>query len=196
MHFLHAFTLVELLTVLALAATLAALTLGAMRGVRERAAIARTRAELSVFAQALEAYRRHYGDYPQTGAMPQAAPTPSGVVPAGSAEAQLFNALAGKLGPALAPLTGKIFVEPGRFTLETADLPVPGETPAVANCLLDPWGRRYLYFYRGADGSGVWTAAGYVLYSAGPDGNHDAPAADGSCDTTTVNNADNLYANR
>jgi hypothetical protein len=34
-------------------------------------------------------------------------------------------------------------------------------------CLLDPWGRRYLYYYKNARSPNQWQATGYVLYSAG-----------------------------
>ena len=190
----RACTLGELLTVLAIIAILAGLTLGAVRGVRTRTAITQAKAELSLLAQALEAYRRHYGDYPRTGAMPQATPIPTDTITAGSAEAQLLNALAGKLGPALMPMDGEDCVAMDHFTLETSSL--PDEATPAANCFLDPWGHRYLYYYRRTNGTDAWMVPGYVLYSAGPDGTHDAPAADGTCDVTTVNNADNLYANR
>jgi hypothetical protein len=34
-------------------------------------------------------------------------------------------------------------------------------------CLLDPWGRRYLYYYKNARTPNQWQAPGFVLYSAG-----------------------------
>jgi hypothetical protein len=118
------------------------------------------------------------------------------MVPVESAEARLFNALAGKLGPTLTPLNGRSFVEPGRFTLASDGLPAPADFASVPNCFIDPWGHRYLYYYRDAAATGQWSAPGYVLYSAGPDGLHDAPAADGACDMTTACNSDNIYAGR
>ena len=64
---LRAFTLIELLTVIAIIAILAAITFGVIKGVNERAAISQAKAELSSIAQALEAYKLQYGDYPQAG---------------------------------------------------------------------------------------------------------------------------------
>lgn len=50
-----------------------------------------------------------------------------------------------------------------------------------------------MYYYRSVTG-GDWRRRGYVLYSVGPDGVHDAPNAQGGV-ATSGNNADNLYAN-
>ena len=64
----HAFTLLELLSVMAILLILSGLAFGMIRGTKQRANLARTKAELSHLVQALEEYKRHYGDYPQTGA--------------------------------------------------------------------------------------------------------------------------------
>src|SRR5687768_5553169 len=97
-----AFTLLELLTVIAVLAILATFSIGAIRGAKERANIARARAQLSALATALEEFKRLYGDYPQTGEYQQAPVTPTGVTatqPNGvgpnpaTAQVKLFNAL-------------------------------------------------------------------------------------------------------
>ena len=200
-------TLVELLAVLAVAGVLLAVSLGAATGLRERARRTRARAELAGLAQALESYRRQYGEYPLAGdrAAKGVDVAPGDPVSAAAAEAALFNALLGKLGPRLDALqdaaggaiVGRAFVEPARFSLEN---PAAYPTPALeaANAFLDPWGRRYQYRYRGVTAPAVWTAPVYVLFSAGPDGAVKAgdPAADGTVDTGDPANADNLYAGR
>jgi len=58
------------------------------------------------------------------------------------------------------------------------------------NALLDPWGNRYLYFYRSASAS---VAASFFLLSAGPDGATTWPDASGRLpDASDARNADNV----
>ena len=143
----RAFTLIELLMVIAIIAILAAITFGVVKGVNERAAIGQAKAELASLAQALEAYKLQYGDYPQTVA------------------ADVFlQSLIGKKGPNGANITGKNLIEVAKFTLSTT-----GGDPFVTSTLylLDPWGRQYNYYYKATSS---WTAPSYVLMSAGPDG--------------------------
>jgi len=59
-----AFTLMELLVVIAVMAILAGLTLAALGGVNERAARSRARAEITAIANALETHRSQRGSYP------------------------------------------------------------------------------------------------------------------------------------
>jgi hypothetical protein len=75
----------------------------------------------------------------------------------------------------------------------------PPTKQVVANALLDPWGNRYMYYYRAAGAAGAqWRAPAYVLYSVGPDGQHTAPSVATGLFTgtlqTTGTNADNIYA--
>ena len=84
----------------------------------------------------------------------------------------------------------------------------PPAKPVVANSFVDPWGNRYLYFYKrptAAAAAGqaqptTWLAGSFVLYSAGPDGAHTAPNANTGLYTgttqTTGTNADNIYADK
>ncbi len=210
------FTLLELLVVAAVLAVLAAVTLTAVRGHRQQAALAQARGELAVLAQVLEDYQRLYGDYPRTGAWAQAEPIidPAQPIQGATAQAKLCNALGGLYGPAALGVNdrraGRRLLDPVRLTLEIPGaLPeispgaaVPGE---VANALLDPWGRRYLYFYKAAGQAGAtpWKTATYALFSAGPDGRYAVPADWDGCGTTALAdtriegepvNADNVYA--
>src|SRR5258705_9895849 len=80
------FTIVELLMVMAVMAILFSLSFTTVRGAKQRGAIGKARAELAALTQALEDYKRHYGDYPQTGNAPQATPVTSAAI--GSVQAQ------------------------------------------------------------------------------------------------------------
>jgi len=198
----RAFTLIELLTVIAIIGILAGITFGVARGVQERSAIQQARTELATLSTALENYKRQYGDYPQTGALTTAGVESSpflGSIAATSSQAALFNALGGKIGPKLANFAnGKVFVELAKFRLETADLPILTNDTVVANAFLDPWGRRYIYAYRNAGAPGTWTAPSFALFSVGPDGKVKAgdPTNTGAIDYAHVDNLDNIYSNR
>ncbi len=178
---------------LAILGVLAGIVIGVGRLAGERGRIARAKAELAALAAALDDYKRLHGDYPQ------AAPdnTPGGET-AGRA---LYAALNGQRGPALAspPLATrrKPLIEHSRFQLA-----VPGAPETDPNHLLDPWGRAYRYFY---DPGAGWRAAGFVLFSAGPDGEVALPfpgdgVVSGAFESALLNNrpvnADNLYAHR
>jgi general secretion pathway protein G len=214
------FTLIELLAAMAVMAVLVGLSLGMLRSSSQRAALARTRGELATLTQALESYKAHYGEYPQTGNAAQATAAVGADITTAQAQALLFNALIGVFGPTdFATLrNGPMFVEVGKLRLEqTRDLmtrqannsfAVPtGSPPAkqrVATAFIDGWGNRYLYYYRqapaaGSPGVNTWQrGGGYLLYSAGPDGQHLAPNITtglftGTTQTTGVN-ADNVFA--
>lgn len=211
-----AFTLIELLLVTAIIVTLAAFAVGGIFGAKQRAAVARSKAELSLIAQALEDYKRHYGDYPQTGSAAQAAAVVGATIGATQAQALLFNALTGVYAPTnfTARVNGPTLIEVSKFSLEqpltAAQLTTfavatgsPPTKPVVANSFIDPWGNRYLYYYKRAAPAGVaspWQAPSYVLYSAGPDGLQSPPNVNTGIYTgttqTTVTNADNLYADK
>ena len=191
-----AFTLVELLAVIALIGVLVAIVFGAAHGARERSRRAQAAGELAVLAQALEAYRAQFGDYPRTGA---AANLPDGDAAADDGPGILFNALTGRRGPgaALVPVEGRCFATLATHSLQTAELSVAGSSAQAANAFLDPWGRRYLYAYRTGP---AWVARSPVLLSAGPDGAAVLPAdlAAWSGDlyggASAPENADNLEA--
>lgn len=212
-----AFTLVELLTVMGVIAILVGLASGMIRSGKERAHLARARGELAALAQALEAYKNHYGDYPQTGNAAQAPIAPGAPIAQAQAQALLFNALTGVYGPTNfnLRLNGPSFIELPRFRVESPvtilenTFGVPQGTPpakqVVAAALVDPWGNRYQYYYKAAPLPGrppvnTWQRSGYLLYSAGPDGrdtppNRNTGLFNGTTAQTSGFNADNLYAN-
>ncbi len=208
-----AFTLLELLAVMAIIAILVSLSFGLVRSSKQRASLARTRGDLATLVQALEAYKRHYGDYPQTGSAAQATPVIGAVIAQGQAQSLLFNALTGVYGPTnfTTRLNGPTFVELSTLRTEVALVPttfgIPqGSPPAklvVPNSFLDAWGNRYLYYYRRAPIAGSppntqWQPAGFLLYSAGPDGQQTAPNQNtglfNGTTQTTGTNADNIFA--
>jgi prepilin-type N-terminal cleavage/methylation domain-containing protein len=225
-----AFSLIELLTVIAIVGILFGITLGLVRGSKQRASLARAKAELSALAQALEAYKSHYGDYPQTGALGQATAVIAGDIGATQAQSALFNALTGVFSPrqftAAARLNGPIFVDLQKFALEPTvnyrnninliaqPTGSPPLKPVIVTSFLDPWGNRYLYYYKLPLPPGLlsgWRAPTYVLYSAGPDGRLGSGSTGaGTTDTgfnastglysgtaqSTGFNADNLYADK
>jgi prepilin-type N-terminal cleavage/methylation domain-containing protein len=214
------FTLIELLTVMAVVALLATISIGAVRGAKERANIARARTELAALATALEEFRRLYGDYPQTGEFPQAPVLPPAVATGPgmqTAQAKLFNALTGVFGPRgftnSDRLNGPNLLDLGKFAtvngvltvqflVPVSNTPNPPSKQEQNACLLDPWGRRYLYYYKNARNPNQWQATSYVLYSAGrtvaPNGTQTPPITVTSglpLGTQSAEMLDNVYAN-
>jgi prepilin-type N-terminal cleavage/methylation domain-containing protein len=216
----RAFTIMELLVVLAILAILASITLVVGRGVSERSRVTQARAEMAVLAAALEQYKQQYGDYPWTPgapALPKTAEQDGGVaVEKEKNESKLFNALMGALGPKLTKIRGsdgketlgRVFVEASRFSFENVDssgaavLPVIGtgasgepEVAEVANAFLDPWERRYQYYYRSTADPTAWKSRGFALFSAGLNGVVEAtPGADGF--VTIPDSSDDLWEGR
>jgi prepilin-type N-terminal cleavage/methylation domain-containing protein len=215
-----AFTLVELLTVIVIIGALSVISFGVFRGANKSAQLAKARSELALLATALEEFRRIYGDYPQTG-IAQATLTPPSATTGpglGTAQARLFNALTGAYGATSFDTSGRIsgpnLVELGKFTLNIAgattlpatfgvpllNSPAPPYKPEQNVAFLDPWGNRYVYYYKASGVTGAaWQSPGYLLYSVGPDGQHSVPNTLTGIFTSTAlaaaNNADNVYAN-
>lgn len=187
-----AFTLIELLTVIAIIGVLAAITFGVSTGVRERAAISQARSELSALAVALDSYKKQFGDYPQLGRY--STNTPPTTAADDNIPGRLFNALGGKLGPKRDPINGRASLELSKFKLLEPDLPALTGALQVANAILDPWGRPYIYSYRSGPSDAAWLNPSFVLLSAGPDGRLDIPV-NGIIDNTDDDNLDNVYAN-
>ncbi|MCR6656706.1 MAG: type II secretion system protein GspG [Opitutus sp.] len=168
-----AFTLIELLTVIAIIGILSAIVLGVGRRVSESGKIARTKAELAALSAGLEGYKRQFGDYPRT-----------------EDAADFLQALIGKKGPLGATINGRAQIDLALFrTPEDAD---PFENTSAV--LIDPWDQPYVYVYKPS--GTTWTNPSYVLYSIGPDG-QDTPALrnGGYANPSADGNADNLYAN-
>ena len=83
----------------------------------------------------------------------------------------------------------------------TVNAPLPPAKVEQNACLVDPWGRRYSYYYRNANNAAGWQATGYVLYSAGPrvaaNGTQTAPLNPTNgllLATQTAEMLDNIYA--
>lgn len=155
----QAFTLIELLTVIAIIGILAAITFGVTRGISEQGRIARAQAELGALSTALESYRQQFGDYPRTA---NAETNKEGINPTTFTPTRndraynLFRALNGAQGPDLSPTTRRIslppsapvvkytkaFVNPANFRLErekTTDAPSSQEPlPNPANGATTP----------------------------------------------------------
>ncbi len=189
-----AFTLLEILTVLAILTVLGGLLLGVGRRAGESAKSARARVELATFSAALETYRRLYGDYPQVLSDRSFAETASGE--------NLYAALNGQRGPVGG--TG-YFAQQQRVLVQKARLTMaaPAAADTASNYFLDPWGNPYRYAYGTA--AGGWKNAAFVLFSAGPDGEALLPTPDDGIISPAYDavlqdgrpvNADNLYANR
>lgn len=163
------FSLIELITVLAILGIIAGVWIGSARATNSPGARART--ELAVLAQALEAYRTQYGDYPRT-----------------RDPAAMLQALIGRANPAGESIAGRrTFELTAPFRTDGARDPFrdPGAT------LVDPFGQPYRYAYEAS-----WRGRGFVLYSAGGDGLDSPPDAAGDPHFDHAANLDNLYAGR
>jgi len=185
------FTLVELLTVLAIIGILVALVLSVARGVFEHAREAQADAEMTSLAQALTQYKLQYGDYPHIEDDP------------GNSKGGLADALTGKVGPTGVSMGtnvqswGKSYLDLTKFHFSN---PSQIETTAGVCEILDPWGNQYRYIYKAQGITGTaWKNPGYLLYSAGPDGlSNDSLTSGGQpggySNTSDPLNLDNLYA--
>tara|TARA_R100000027_G_scaffold60818_4_gene51755 strand:- start:18807 stop:19343 length:537 start_codon:yes stop_codon:yes gene_type:complete len=170
-----AFTLVELLTVIAVIAILAAISFGITTGVYQRQARTEAEAELAGIATALESYRKQYGTYPIT-----------------SDEEEMLQALANRLKWVDESTTeeidsGRPFLDPGKF--DVSGLSDGDDFDGDGQLLVDPWGNEYQYEFSVGNS---WKRFGYVLYSNGPDGTSVAPT-NGIIDKDSAANADNIY---
>ena len=225
-----AFTLIELLTVIAIIGVLAGLTFAVARGVSGKARIARAEAELAALATGMEEYRRYFGDYLHLTVSETATGDnqidPKSFAPSTNDRAyNFFRALNGYIAPDhtlskrrvsltnYATKYARSFVEVGQFALERAAIgdapgavaPMPepntavaGDDPSFANAFLDPWGNRYIYFYKDTAKQARWKRNGFLLLSAGPDGKvkfKDAASREtgDAIDDTDAVNRDNIY---
>ncbi|MFP4351709.1 MAG: type II secretion system protein [Puniceicoccaceae bacterium] len=180
----YAFTLVELLTVIAVIAILAAITFGISAGVYERQSRTRAEAELSALASALEAYRAQHGSYPVA----------DGTDWDGENAEILYQALTGQIDPkGDEPETKKVFIDISKFELKD-ETDKDEDTFSDDNAFLDPWGLPYGYqFDDPADGDpDDWNRFGYLLFSFGPDGEVTDPDR-GIFDKEAEDNPDNIY---
>lgn len=169
-----AFTLLELLLVVAIVCVLSTILLAVGHHAGEAGRMARTKTELAALAAALESFRREHGDYPRT-----------------AAPHELLQSLLGRRDPNGTAIEGPTFLAVAQFATEDARDPYTDDRA----CLVDAWGGAYVYRYEPANGA--WCRPGYRLYSAGPDRRCDPPSANGAWpDAASPLNVDNLCAER
>ena len=171
-NFINAFTSIELLGVMTAILVLVTLAFGVSRGVLNQQARTQAKAELAMIAQALEAFKLTYGDYPWISE--EADPT------TGKANARkLARALTGfavfehnndavSLEDVTSGGARKGFIETDRLNFNR-DFGNPSSASDLVDVfLVDPWGRPYVFVYN--KGLSGWDNIGYVLFSKGPDG--------------------------
>ena len=172
------FSLIELLAVIAVIAILSGIVFAVGGGVAKNRQNNVARGELAALSVALESFKTRYGDYPWVNDDPEA----------------LFEALAGEL----------VLRDNGSGYDMRA--PASGDAPALADLaafqlnadgdeIVDPWGNPYHYYY--FDGTGdrsSWTYPGYILLSAGEDGELVDSAGTGTVSSGDLpNNAADYY---
>lgn len=191
--------------VMAVVGILASIVFSISSGVRNAQLRTQAKAELSVIAQALEAFKSSYGDYPhiESTADPDSDPATENDNPNANL---LLKALTGwseltTVGNSDPTMTDRS--TPRQAYLDTSRMGLPeGETmpenalPGPEIYLVDPWGNPYVYVYN--IGSGSWDNFGYLLMSPGPDGIVDLGSAetDGLVDQEwreLAANTDNIF---
>lgn len=150
-HTLASFTLVELLTVIAIIAILAALVIYAGAGVMQKAARSRATTEIQAMSTALEAYKNDNGVYPQASLLLTNTPYTStdGSVAGGlyqQSSQLLYEALSGKTNYNDPPPTTRAYLnfkanQLGNTTTSAGTLYAAGTSTFIR----DPWNYSYGY---------------------------------------------------
>ena len=180
-HRKEAFTLIELLMVIAVIILLAGITFGISKGVQNAQARAQVKAELATISQALEQFKTRYGDYPWHDSDDGSYPAPPSPNADQKPNVMLLYALTGRLTMER-DTSGNIAVDKVADSLE--DALVLGKPKFIDHtkfslyevsddqpiALLDPWGNPYIYWYKWENTSDDWDVFGYHLYSMGPKG--------------------------
>ncbi|EDY81232.1 prepilin-type N-terminal cleavage/methylation domain protein [Verrucomicrobiia bacterium DG1235] len=156
-----AFTIMEMVVVVAIIGILASVSFGVLVKQRAGAKEDKARADLQVIQVGLEAYRARFGDYPKIPTFG----TNTGEVNLSGGNAFLLNALNGWRGPSGDSIAVKSMLNNASLSFESHPPPIAAE---AENKILDPWDNAYVYDYR-PDDSG-WETYGYRLYSIGSDG--------------------------
>ncbi|MGC6424639.1 MAG: type II secretion system protein [Lentimonas sp.] len=190
------FTLIELLVTIAIILILAGITFGISRGVLEAQARSKAKAELAAIAQAIEAFKLQYGDYPwhdSAGSYENGYGEPESTM--------LLYALTGRLtmsrnrdGEVVVEMVSKNlrdsrvlknpnFLDHTKFTFTGRD--------TDPKALLDPWGYPYIYKYKSEDAensnpNGEWDHFGFHLVSCGPQGGKSSSALSGQIEKNGV----------
>jgi prepilin-type N-terminal cleavage/methylation domain-containing protein len=190
-HRLASFTLIELLTVIAIIGILAALTLMAGEAVMNQAARSRAKSEIQAMSAALESYKADNGTYPLTntfsGTNAYATVDPS-VLPNNYEYSSqlLYEALSGKINFEDTPVAGgaKSYMafkknQLGNYTA-TANSGYSGSTSTYVQ---DPFGNPYGYYtgdtnvppqnppYNGGGFFDLWSTGGLIGGGSGTETN-------------------------
>ncbi len=151
-----AFTLVEILSVIAIIGILAVVLIKATGSLMEQRSIIRARAEMHALAEALERYKADFGDYPWIRDDPK----------------QFARALLGERSAKTSAIlrdTPKVYIDAAQFNVERG-------ARNTIDAILDPWGNPYHYYYKRevsnekAASTTSWDSPGFILISSGPDG--------------------------
>lgn len=150
---LRAFTLIELLTVIAIIAVLMALILGVGGMVQTKASRDRASAEIAALSTAMESYKADNGIYPQvedTDKLVASSAAKSNIAgsPTAKSSLALYVALSGDDADPASPdfrRTGDEKQNPVYFEFETKKNMVSLSSGNKVQGLLDPWGDFYGY---------------------------------------------------
>ena len=157
-----AFTMVEMLTVMAIIAILAALTLAAGSGMLKKAGRNRASTEIQGMSTGLESYKADNGAYPIENTAFQGEPYPLDPTPSGGAyqtsSEALFQALSGITNYATDTLVSgtKSYV-----SFKSSQI----GNPTGPSYVIDPWGNSYGYStanpsYNGTNSFDLWSTGG------------------------------------
>lgn len=158
------FTLVEVLVTLSVIVILVSIFFGIQRGVYSAQSQAKARAEMAVIASALEAFKSRYGDYPWTDDDGSDINTSTKNA---LWQAFLFEVLTGELylgrnsdnEPEMIRGDRRPLTDVGALTVQP-----PNSTTGT---IVDPWGNRYMYYYRTDIDDNSWQNPGFILLSVG-----------------------------
>lgn len=175
-----AFTLIELLTVIAIIGVLAALLFPAIKGALLKAEIGKAQVAISHLGSAFKSYYTEYGKWPIADAAvpPKSYYADANVVALLSGQ-DITSAATKDSGAASGTLNGNprkiVFLE-----FKQADI---GTVPSCAGCYMDPWKQPYHFRVDVAYGNvipnpflndpTITVTNGVLVWSAGPDGVYD-----------------------
>lgn len=152
------FTLVELLTVIAIIMILAGIVVGVQRGVYSSQANAKARAEIQTIATALERYKAAHGTYPRVSAT------------SATTAQDLYDRLTGAVYDKYnngSWQTESVAEANRRPLIDASTMTVNNRAATTGLHFVDPWGTPYVYIYTNT----TENAAGdffFILYSKGP----------------------------
>jgi type II secretory pathway pseudopilin PulG len=154
-----AFTIVELLVVMAIILVLAALILGTSGYVQKKGARSRAEAEIAAMSAALESYKADNGIYVTTSDTDALDPATTDINKYTAASLALYEALGGDPS-ATRQGTAKVY-----FTFKPAQLSPPPPSVATVTFIRDPFGNSYGYSTAKASGGAVGYNPTFDLWS-------------------------------